>query len=614
MRRCAILSLSAALAASTAAAEPLAFDLGEITVSANRTPTALARTGASVGTLDRQALAAAPLGEAAQALARLPGVSYTTTGPVGNTGTLRIRGADSRYIATYFEGIRIDDPSGSNVAFNWGTLIAPGLGRAEVLRGSQSALWGGSAVGGVVTIEGPRPEADGFAQSIEAEAGGYGTVSGAYALTFRDARAELAFGLAHLRTDGFSAAAGGTEPDAAQFSRATLSARYRVSDALTLGFAGFAQDGRQDYDGFDPVTFAPVDQPNSQRRRETGARLFAELQAGRTLHTFETTAYTIDRTFDEAGTISAFSGARLGLAWRAETVLSDRLAFLYGADFTEERAAYANIPGGRMASGITGGFLQALWSPTAALDVAATARLDHNTAFGTFPSGRLALAWRPDAATVLRAALANGFRAPSIDERFGNYPGAFPFVGNPALTPERSVSAEVGVERLFAGGARLKATLFLLDIDNLITFRFGAPSTLENVPGVSTRRGVELAGELPLGPRLSAAAAYTFTEALRADGARIPLVPRHNLAAGLTARLTDRLSAGLTLMHLADRAVSFGPPAEDVTVAAASLRYALTDRADLWLRLENLGDAAYQLTPGYGAAGRSLHVGLSARF
>lgn len=615
MRSSATLFLAAVLAAGAGHAQPFAFDLGEIVVSANRSATERARTGVSVSTLPGRALADAPGGEAAQALARLPGIAYTTTGPIGSTGTLQIRGADSRYIVTVFEGIRLDDPSGTQVAFNFGMLPGPGLGRAEVLRGSQSAVWGGSAVGGVVSLEGPRADRDGLAQAATVEGGGYGTLAGSYALTWRRPGAELAFGLAHLRTDGFSAAAAGTEPDGAQITRATLTGRYALSDAVTLGFALIGQTARQDYDGFDPVTFALVDQANRQDRTEAGARIYAEIAAGRTRHTLEATGYTVDRAFDQAGTIDRFAGSRIGLAWRAETTATDRLTLLYGLDWTEERAVYDKLPGGRAASALTGGFAQALWAPRDDLDLSLAARLDHDSRFGTFPTGRVALAWRPDADTVVRAALANGFRAPSIDERFGVYPGAFPFVGNPALTPERSVSAEVGVERRFAGGARVQATAFLLDTDNLITYQFGIPtSTLVNLPGVSTRRGVEVGLDLPLGRRLGLEAAYTWTDALRANGTRIDLVPRHALAATLNAEITGRLRASLSLRHLADRGASFGTPAADVTVLDATLRLALTDRAEAYLRVENLGDAVYELVPGYGTGRRTVHVGLAARF
>jgi vitamin B12 transporter len=165
-------SFFAALAAGGAAAQPFTFDLGEIVLSANRTPIERARSGSSVSVLTAEALSEAPGGMAAEALARTPGVSFTTQGPFGNVGTLRIRGADFRYIATYFEGIRIDDPTGTNVFTNMGLIAGPGLGRAEILRGSQSALWGGSAVGGVVTLAGPQVTREGLSQSVEAEAGG----------------------------------------------------------------------------------------------------------------------------------------------------------------------------------------------------------------------------------------------------------------------------------------------------------------------------------------------------------------------------------------------------------------------------------------------------------
>jgi vitamin B12 transporter len=176
MRKGAILPVMlATLAAGAAQAQPVTFDLGEIVLSPNRTPVERARTGASVTVLDAPALAEAPGGLAAEALARAPGVSFTGQGPFGNVGTLRIRGADVRYIATHVEGIRIDDPTGTNVSTSMGLIAGPGLGRAEILRGSQSALWGGSVVGGVVTLAGPQVARDGLSQTFEAEAGGHGT-------------------------------------------------------------------------------------------------------------------------------------------------------------------------------------------------------------------------------------------------------------------------------------------------------------------------------------------------------------------------------------------------------------------------------------------------------
>jgi vitamin B12 transporter len=590
-----------------AAAQVIALD--EIVVSPSLTPLAANRTGVSVSVLDRDAIEAPGPVMIGERLARFPGVSFTQNGPAGNAASVRIRGADGRYIAVFQDGVRVDDPSGTTVSFNFGMLPAIGIGRAELLRGSQSALWGGSAVAGVIAFSTPMPEAEGTVQDVRVEAGGYGTYSGTYALTQRRGRADIGFTLSHLRSDGFSAVSSGTEPDGVEATRLSFSTRYRLTDAVTVGASAFGQTTRQAYDAFG------ADANNVQTRAEGGGRLFAEVAAGRTLHTFEATAYVIGREFNQAGTVNRFDASRLGLAWRANTEVGPALVLLYGADFAEERAYYPNLPGGSATGGTTGGFVQALWAATDRIDVSAAARLDMNSSFGSFATGRLAVAWRPDDATTIRAAIATGYRPPSLDERFGNYPGSFPFVGNPALRPETSLSYELGAERRFAGGAALSATVFRLEIDNLVTYQFGTPATLANVPGTSVRQGLELAGSLPLGQRATLGLAYTYTDAARPNGARLGLVPRHALNATLDARVTERLNAGLAVQIVADRFDEFGSaPAADYSVASANLRYDLGRQTEAWLRVDNLLDARYEVVPGYGTAGRTVHVGLRKRF
>ncbi|MCE8470914.1 TonB-dependent receptor plug domain-containing protein, partial [Rhodovulum sulfidophilum] len=133
----------AALAPLHAIAEDLddSLLLDEITASASLTPVATNRTGATVETLDRDQIAAGGqnLGET---LATLPGVTIAQNGGLGQTATLRIRGLSNGYIATRIDGMDFSDPSGTPTALQFGTLT-PGLAsRIEVLKGSQSALYG----------------------------------------------------------------------------------------------------------------------------------------------------------------------------------------------------------------------------------------------------------------------------------------------------------------------------------------------------------------------------------------------------------------------------------------------------------------------------------------
>jgi vitamin B12 transporter len=613
--------------------------LDEIIVTANRTETDRSRTGTSVSVVEPADQGPAREVGIADAFSRLAGVSVTQQGPFGSPVSLRIRGADQRYIAVFVDGVRVSDPTGVQTQFDFGMLPGIGVDRIEILRGSQSALWGGSAVGGVVSITSPRPTKEGTRQEVQAEAGSFGTANLRYTLTQKTGDLETALTLSHLRTDGFSAVATGTERDGAEATRLSTSLRYRVSETLSVGASLFVQDVYAEYDGLNLSTFVLEDQDKSQTRTETGARLFAELATGNTDHVFEITGFRIARDYDEpdgpdAGTDrdrASYDGQRLTFGWQATTDVSPALQLVYGADTMTERARYTTLTGGSSDTRISGAFGQALWSVNPDLDVAVTVRRDDHSAFGTFDTGRLAVAWRPTSATTLRFAAATGFRAPSIDELFGVYPDQ-QFVGNSSLTPETSDSFELGVEHLFANGAVVSATAFRLNIDNRIAYaacpavnpnppvfdfncQLGTVNSLENLPGLSVRKGVELTAEVPVSDAVRFGLAYTYTDARGPDGTRIRLVPYQDLSATLTADVTPDLMGGITVKHVSGSLDGF--PATrlpDYTTVKATLDYDLGQGKSVYLRVENLFDSDYQTSQGYAASGRAVFAGLRASF
>lgn len=587
--------------------------LDPVTLSANRTATEANRTGASVSVITKVDLQASGGLSPLTVLAGLPGLSFSQQGGLGQSANLRIRGADTRYIAVYFDGIRITDPSSTQTALDYGTLPTLGIAGIEVLRGSQSALWGGSAVGGVINFTSAAAEEEGVHQEVALQAGDLGTAALSYSLTQKTGDLEAALTLSHSQTDGYSAAAIGTERDAARLSRLSLTGKYHVTDTLTLGAAAFTQYSDVDYDGYDPFTYTLEDQDNALRRREAGARLFAELSAGNTEHVFDLTRYDIGRVYDDEFSPADYDASRTTLGWTATTEVSDQIKLVYGADWMREEASYTNLTSGSADTRQYGGFAQVLWAPRDDLDLAATLRRDEHSSYGGFTSGRLALAWRPAEGTTLRAALATGFRAPSLDELYGDYP-AFFFHGNPDLTPEESTSYELGIEQEFGAGARLTATLFRLNIDNLIATSADY-SSLENVAGLSVRQGLELGAEVELGAAATLGLSYTYIDATRATGTRLALVPRHDLTLKLDAQLADRVKAGVSVHHVADRLddfASFQMP--DYTVVDARISYDLNGETEVWGGVGNLFDQDYQTSNGFAAPGRTIYVGLRKSF
>ena len=429
-----VIALAAAMPCM-AIAQDIALD--EIVISANRVAGEKSKTGVSVAVVSEADLKKRRDLSLAQTLAALPGVSFAQQGPFGNQGNLRIRGADGRYLAVFVDGIRVTDPSGTTVSFDFGSMMTADVGRIEVLRGSQSALWGGSAVGGVINITTRGALEDGTHQQASVEGGSFGTSRLAYGFTQKDDKMELSFNLSHLHTDGFSAFDGGTERDGATVSRMTLSGRYQVNDTLALGGAIIAQETEQDYDGY--VAFALADVlNNSQKRREVGARVFAEIAAGSTDHRLELSAFDVDRTYVQPTGTDTFSGQRLTFGYQGTTTASDALTFVYGLDWNEETANYTNLPGSTATNRTAGAFAQAIWSPSDTLDLSATLRADKNSGFGTFSTGRLAAAWRPSEGTTLRASVASGFRAPRLMSGSVTIPDLSPLSETPPSCPKKA--------------------------------------------------------------------------------------------------------------------------------------------------------------------------------
>ncbi|MBF9029385.1 TonB-dependent receptor [Rhodobacterales bacterium HKCCE3408] len=624
-------AVTALLLGTTAAGAQGAYTLDTIIFTATATAAERARVGSSVSVLGQDDLTGAVPGQLAYSLDALPGVRLAQNGPPGTLASFFIRGAQTRYIGVYIDGILVNDPTSTDAGFDdFGGIGTANTRRVELLRGSQSALYGGTAIAGVVnvtTLPGDdTPE--GVSQSLDLEAGSFGTASLAYQFAHVIGDTRFSFGLSHARSDGFSAAeenAGNTEADGFDRSRLSFGVEHAVSDTLTVGLNGFYEDGGAEFDEF---AFAPVDgTPDEESERQAwGLRAYLEAETGAWSHDAALSFYSIDRSLvsptvgpDTAAAFgtpfsSDFHGERITLDYTASTDLSDTLSIALGADARLETAEYANIGGGSEDVTVLGAFAEATWSPSAMLDVTATLRHDDHSAFGGFTTGRLAFAYRPADGTVIRGAVGTGYRAPSLDELYGDYlAGAFPFQGNPNLTPEESVSAELGIEHSYDSGAFVSATVFRLETDNRISFVFGAPSTLENTPGVTTRQGLELFGSLPIAAGWTLDGAYTYTDTEQPNGAPLDNVPMHDLVLGLGGEFGSGWSGRLELRHAANL-VDDGLTLPDYTVTNASIGYEIRDGLEVYGRIENLFDTQYQTVNGYGTSDRAFYVGLRTRF
>ena len=593
---CALL-LTTALPAT---AQPLGdFDLGELILTANATPVEEDRTGASVVVLDQEDLEEAGNRPLVEVLDALPGVSFAANGPAGTTGSLRVRGLGDQYLRVRIDGIDVSDPSGTQVTYNLGGLTAGGIRRIELLRGTQSAVAGSDAVAGVlnvVTLGG-----DGAAAAFEV--GSRGTAAAALSFGRRFEGGAVSGSLTRVRSDGFSAALGGMEEDGYDSTRLTFGAERELG-TVTVGANVLYEDATNAFDDG-----PSLDNPDNVADITTrGARVFGRLTTGAVEHEFSAVYTDIRRTSFTDGASGPFTfapdGERTELRWDASAAIRQTITLNFGLDWTEETFDDGFNDGREI---VRGAYAEALWAPRPDLDLALSLRHEDHSRFGGRTSGRLAAAYRPDEATVVRASFATGFRAPSLYEL--NAGGG---TGNPDLLPEESITAEVGIERDLGRGS-ISATAFYTEVRDQIIFDFGIFS-YRQIGGTSRTRGVELGGEYDLTDRVRLTAAAAYTDAETESGAPLPQTPERELALGLEADVTERLTLAGNARHAAGAFDIGGAEFDAYTVVDLRASYAVTDRVEAYLRVENALDEEYEVVRGYGTAGRGVFVGVRASF
>lgn len=140
-----------------AAEDVLSEDAGEpapeiIVTAANRTETSLDKVGQSVSVIDLAEIERRQTQNVADILRTLPGVTIARNGSIGGNTSVFIRGAESDQTVALIDGVKLNDPSSPGGGFNFGNLLTGNIERIEVLRGSQSVLWGSQAIAGVVNM------------------------------------------------------------------------------------------------------------------------------------------------------------------------------------------------------------------------------------------------------------------------------------------------------------------------------------------------------------------------------------------------------------------------------------------------------------------------------
>jgi outer membrane cobalamin receptor len=633
-----------------------------IVVSANQVEVPLSEATASVTVIDGGDLESRQLHSVADALRSVPGMTVVSTGGLGATTGVFPRGGESNYSLVVIDGVPANAFGGD---FDFGHLPTANVERIEIVRGPQSALFGSNAIGSVVRIVSHRGGAP--SGLFQAEGGRYGTSRVAASSSGSVGALEWGGSFDQLLSDGMNgeSTATGDIVDNDDYTRRSIAASlgWRHGGSSLRGDVRHARDERGFpgpfgsnpagiYSGIDLVS------RGDNSRTQAGASWSSPLSARVRLQA-QAGYNELESDFvSPYGTSQAYSRRWTGRI-QSDFTAGRGLDVSGGLELQRERTGSTYITGATaqeipVVRGIEGYFVEGRWSARERLFVTTGLRVENirrNRIEESTPSSarpvlpadtivsanpRFAAAWlaRSSGAdyTRVRGGVGTGIRPPDGFE--------LAFTDNPGLKPERSVSGEAGLDQAFADGHVLvEATAFANHYDDLIitvgSFSGSSRYQTDNISNARAR-GFELAltgrGRLARlhGAHVSARIGYTrlSTEILAVDngsGAPLPFTagqdllrrPHHQFFAD-AALASDRfgvfLRAGGRSKTL-DVEPSYGTfgglfdaPGYQVWSAGASWR--IVRPLEVYGRVENLFDRAYEEAFGFPALGRRATAGV----
>ncbi|RIJ26026.1 TonB-dependent receptor [Henriciella barbarensis] len=477
-------------------------------------------------------------GNISMLVAETGGIRVQTTSPALGAANIRIQGLYGRYTQLLADGL----PLYGGQAASLGLLQIPptDLAQVEIIKGSASSLYGGSALGGVINLVSRRP-------GDEAE----GEVL--LNLTTEDGQDITAYGATPLSdTVGVSLTAGAHRQsvrdfdddgwiDMAGYERWT--ARPRVfwdgtdgsSVYATLGYMTEQREG-----GTLPGRTVPNGRPFAQDQdtERLDAGLIAErpLSDAMSLH-FRGSAMVQDHEH-RFGTVLEDDQHESYLAETSLTWQGDRTNWVLGAALQTDSFSSDTFPAFDYDYDVPGVFAQVDHDFSELLAVSLSGRLDDHSAFGTQFSPRLSVLYRPGNWTI-RGSVGEGYYAPTpfVEEiEAAGLSRLEPLSGLEEETAQ-TASLDVGYRQ---GPVETSLTLFASDVDGVTELEAfssipgGTPDRvrLVNQDGTTEIRGSELLLRYYLGDwKLTGSYLYLDASEPAGPGAgrqEIPLTPRHS--------------------------------------------------------------------------------------
>lgn len=575
----------------------------EIIVKSTRSNSNVYQLGSSVEIISAEEIKKNSFNFVSEALQTSSGVYVSQTGSFGGTATVRIRGASSDQTLVLIDGVPISDPSSPGGGYDFSSLLTSNIDRIEILKGSQSTLWGSDAIGGVINIV-TFENASIPNIHLNTEIGSFNTEKIGTDFNIANEHNSLFLSYDSYKSDGISKADkrdGNSEKDGIGSRSYLLKTNHNIFNSEISSNINY-RESDVDYDGYGFATGVTDSDENTKGRQLNWSLLlrkaFLDDQLVNSILFGES---EIDRKY-YTNNIENFSakGERKFIRYVGNYSFNDNNSFTFG--FENEEVATSGVDFDTRSIFL---LYETLISKNFGFSLGLRGDDRNNLASQETP--KITAFYNLNDEWRLRANWGEGFKLPTIFQSTFFCCGAEK--PNENLLPETSEGYEIGIDyKSNENFNKIGVTFFDQDISNMIDFSFSIGG-YENIKKVYSK-GVEVNFVSQLKDNITISGNFTKLDSENEFGSRLSRLPEEKGNLNIDFSLGLKNNFYISLFYNGDEV---DPRGEVSDWFRSDLNFSrnISDKAKIYFKVKNIFDEEYQDIYGYGTEERSFSIGIN---
>jgi vitamin B12 transporter len=624
----------------------IAADIPIIVISAGKAPQSKSTIGSDVTIIDSNVLAKSNEYFVGDILSEnIMGMNYFQSGGYGTTSGIQLRGQPKRYSTVYINGIKLSDPSTPSNDYYFGNLMNNSFESIEVLKGSQSTLYGSGAIAGTINLF-TKKGREGQNQSAEISEGSFGTRNLNASFDGTLDKFDYFVNITNFSSDGISARVDDDENDRYRNDNYEGNFGYQINNNIRFETYFNYADSFLEYDS---VNLTHKDDNSTDDQQTLFSSKFI-IDIGNLKNTFSyNRTYILREVMNYNSTINdeQFEGRReaFGLVGQYNLNLDTRI--VYGLDHeidTAEKTSYYWLNGGSSSTyksdlkyiekeeDINSQYVDLQLRPTEKMYSTIGLRRDNHSLAGEYYTQRATMAYKLESNLTLRSSLGTGIRFPALNEY---YFGAT-VADSSTLKPEESISFDIGFDKKYPNrNLDFSTTLFMVEYENYIggwasNKDSGNSYVQKNTDATNKSHGIELSSNWKPSKDIKVDLGYVRTFSYDGstcsntddycDNSMNVRIPSYVLSSGISKVFGNNVTGKANFKYVGERRDYGGADnsfrqvmLDEYMVIDLSANYNMGDYK-MNFSLKNLFDEDYQEVNNYSTLGRNLNFRINRKF